>query len=366
MGKAHNSSNPKLLGSPPGLAPKRIVTIGGGTGQFTLLSGLKRYSIEISAIVSMADDGSSTGILRDELGVLPPGDVRQCLVALSDASEELRDLMNYRFENGGLQGHTFGNIFLSALEKTSVHSKDAGGSAFLAGVEHAMKILNVQGRVIPVTGDDARLKMELCDGTILHGEEVIEQADIQSSGVKKIFYNPLVRANPKALEAIRNADVIAIGPGSFYESVLSILSIKDIAKALSKTRAKIIFNTNLTNKRGHTSSFSAEDYATIVEEYIGKGRIDFVTLNTKNPPKELLERYEKKEGEKGIVRARNAKHSWKLVKTDIIGVSRVRNTRGDRKSGDRSFIRHDPDKLARIIVALSEFAEFKSIFEEVG
>ena len=141
---------------------KNIVTIGGGTGSFTLLSGLKKYPINISAIVSMADDGGSTGVLRDELGVLPPGDVRQCLVALSDSSEILRELMNYRFENGEFKGHNFGNLFLSALEKIKGN--------FVQGAEEAAKILNVKGEVIPVTNDDMRLLIELNDGRIIKGE----------------------------------------------------------------------------------------------------------------------------------------------------------------------------------------------------
>lgn len=135
---------------------KKIVTIGGGTGSFALLSGLKKYPIDICAIVSMADDGGSTGILRDELGVLPPGDVRQCLVALSDSSKELRDLMNYRFEKGGLKGHNFGNILLSALEKINGN--------FSKGLETAIKILNVKGEVIPVTNEPANLRMVLKNG----------------------------------------------------------------------------------------------------------------------------------------------------------------------------------------------------------
>lgn len=145
---------------------KKIVTIGGGTGSFTLLSGLKKYPVDISAIVSMADDGGSAGVLRDELGVLPPGDVRQCLVALSESSEKMRELLNYRFENGGLKGHSFGNMFVSALEKI------CGGMT--RGLEEAVEILNIRGRVMPVTEGDMRLIVELEDGTVLHGEDQLD------------------------------------------------------------------------------------------------------------------------------------------------------------------------------------------------
>ena len=160
---------------------KKITTISGGTGGFMLLSGLKKYDADISAIVSMSDDGGSTGELRDELGVLPPGDVRQCLVALSDASEELRALMTYRFSEGGLKGHSFGNLFISALEKTQ--------NNFLDAIETAGDILKVKGRVVPVTGDDARLRMELKDGTLLEGEDVIDHGNFQKQGVKNLSFN---------------------------------------------------------------------------------------------------------------------------------------------------------------------------------
>src|SRR3989338_8431349 len=188
---------------------KNIVTIGGGTGSFTLLSGLKKYPVNISAIVSMADDGGSTGVLRDELGVLPPGDVRQCLAALSESSDLMRQLFNYRFESGKLEGHSFGNLFLSALEKI------AGG--FQRGVEEAGQILNIKGQVIPVTESDVTIVMELINGKILNGEdEINHNFDIEEIGIQKFFLKPEPKANPKALESIKEADAILIGPGSFY------------------------------------------------------------------------------------------------------------------------------------------------------
>src|SRR3989338_3690809 len=144
---------------------KKVVVIGGGTGNFVVLRGLKKYNVDLSAIVSMADDGGSTGILRDELGVLPPGDVRQCLVALSDSSRLMRSLMNYRFENGGLQGHSFGNLFLSALEKVT--------GSFEKAVDEAGKILSIRGKVIPVTTHHVRLKMILKNGKTLESEKEI-------------------------------------------------------------------------------------------------------------------------------------------------------------------------------------------------
>jgi len=264
---------------------KNIVTIGGGTGSYTLLSGLKKYPLNISAIVSMADDGGSTGVLRDELGVLPPGDIRQCLVALSDSTEMLRKLMGYRFEQGGLKGHTFGNIFLSALEKISGN--------FAKGVEEATEILDVSGEVIPVSEDQMRLHIELKNRKILKGENQLDHnEDIRSIGIKKVYLKPEVRAYQKAIERIKTADFIVIGPGDLYGSIIPNLLVKGLSEAIKKSKAKVILNCNLTNKRGQTENFSLEDYVSKIEEYIGEGRIDFVTFNRKKLPEKLIKKYE--------------------------------------------------------------------------
>jgi uncharacterized cofD-like protein len=323
----------------------KIVTIGGGTGSFMLLSGLKKYPIELSAIVSMSDDGGSTGVLRDELGVLPPGDVRQCLVALSDASDELRAIMNYRFTEGGLKGQSFGNLFLSALEKTHKN--------FLEGVRTAMGILKVKGEVIPVTGSNAHLHMELRDGTFLEGEDIIDHAHFQEQGVKKLFFRERVKANPRAVGKILNADVVVIGPGDLYGSILSNLIVPEIAKAIRKTRAKIIYNANLTNKKGHTSRFSVDDYVDAIENTIGKGRIDFVTFNTKNPAEKLIQKYSHQEGKGFLVEfdeAKNPKRTYRLLRGDFLKDGAVKKVKGDALAHTRSFIRHDADKLAKAIM----------------
>lgn len=320
------------------------MTIGGGTGSFVLLSGLKKYNIDLSAIVSMADDGGSTGILRDELGVLPPGDVRQCLVALSESPQIMRDLLNYRFEEGGLKGHSFGNLFLSALEKIS--------GDFSKGVEEAMKILDVHGRVIPITNDKAHLCIKLADGKIIEGESKI-YTSIISSEVKKIFYKPEIKANGKAARAIMEADAVVIGPGNLYASLLSGLIIKEIAEAIEKTKAKIIYNCNLTNKRGQTEGFTVGDYAEAIEKYIGRGRIDYVVANNKKPSRELLKKYEKTEGKGILVEARDNKEkrgSYKIVAGDFSSRKKADCSNSDVLCHFRSFIRHDSDRLARAIM----------------
>ena len=266
---------------------KNIVTIGGGTGSFMLLSGLKNYPVNISAIVSMADDGGSTGILRDELGVLPPGDVRQCLVALSESSKELRELMNYRFENGGLKGHSFGNLFLSALEKVN--------KSFSKGVEEASKILNVKGEVIPVTYQNIKLCIRLKNGRIIEGEGKINHSfEIEKVGIDKIYLSPEATANKKAIQKILEADLIIVGPGNYYCSIVPNLLVKGIGEAIIKSKAKVVYNCNLVNKKGHTEKFFLEDYIDSINNYIGKERINAVVFNNKKPDARLIKRYQEK------------------------------------------------------------------------
>lgn len=328
---------------------KKVVTIGGGTGSFVLLSGLKKYDIDLSAIVSMADDGGSTGILRDELGVLPPGDVRQCLVALSQSPQIMRDLFNYRFEKGGLKGHSFGNLFLSALEKIS--------GSFSAGLEEAMEILDVKGEVIPVTVNKADLRLKLKNGKILEGENTISHSFFKKEEVAKIYYSSPVKANPKAVEKILSADAVIIGPGNLYCSILPNLIIKEIASAIQKTKAKVLYNCNLTNKKGQTEKFKANDYIEMIEKYIGLGRLNFVTFNNRKPPQELVEKYEKVEG-KGILVGFDPEQSkrakYKIIKDDLSSRKGSTCPKSDALCKIRSFIRHDSDRLAKTIMSIVE------------
>lgn len=325
---------------------KKVVTIGGGTGSFTLLSGLKKYPIELSAIVSMADDGGSTGILRDELGVLPPGDVRQCLVALSDSSETLRQLMHYRFENGGLSGHSFGNLFLSALEKVT--------GTFAGGVAEAAKILNVKGEVIPVTATDTSLKIELRDGKILSGEhEVNANLKVGEKGIRRTFLEPAARANPRAIRKILEADLIVIGPGNHYCSIVPNLLVRGIPEAIRRSKALVAYNCNLVNKRGHTDGFTLERYADEINRFLGAERIDFVTFNTKKPPRALVMKYSKEDGELvGCADDDAAERRYRVLRGDFLGRRPARAASADAIGHMRAFIRHDTDRLAEILMTL--------------
>jgi uncharacterized cofD-like protein len=324
---------------------KNIVTIGGGTGSFMLLSGLKKYPVNISAIVSMADDGGSTGVLRDELGVLPPGDVRQCLVALSDSSMILRNLMNYRFEKGGLKGHNFGNLFLSALEKINKN--------FFKGVEEASTILNVRGEVIPVTDQNTNLYIKLKNGKMLRGEnEINHNFEIESIGIKNNYLFPKARANKKAVQRILDADLIIIGPGNFYCSIIPNLLVKGIPEAIIKSKAKVVYNCSLVNKKGHTGNFSLEDYVNSINKYIGKDRIDVAVFNTKKPSAKLIKKYEDKK--EFLLSSKNIKSDkgYKVIRADILDSEKPKYSKSDVLSGQRALIRHDSDKLAKVLMKI--------------
>lgn len=338
---------------------KKIVTIGGGTGSFTLLSGLKKYPVDISAIVSMADDGGSTGVLRDELGVLPPGDVRQCLVALSDSSHMLRTLINYRFEEGGLKGHSFGNIFLSALEKINGN--------FSKGVQEAARILSVKGEVIPVTDKDTHLFMELKNGKKLMGEnEINHNFDIEKVGIEKNYLFPHARANRKALQKISEADMIIIGPGNHYCSIIPNLLVIGVAKAVRESKAIVVYNCNLVNKNGHSRHFDLDSYAQDINRYIGKDRIDFVTFNIKKPEKKLREKYEsERELLVGFDQKKKSARSFRVVRANILNEKRVLHAKSDPLLHQRCLIRHDSDKLAKVLMMILELGEYEDIIKEI-
>ena len=315
---------------------KKVVTLGGGTGNFVVLSGLMNYNLDLSAVVSMADDGGSTGILRDELGVLPPGDVRQCLVALSGSSRLMRNLMNYRFDTGGLQGHSFGNLLLSALEKVT--------GSFEKAVEEMGKILAIKGKVIPITVNQVHLKMILDNGRTISGEREIYVSNEVDKGFRSIFLDPIPKVNPHAINEIMNADLIVIGPGWIYSSLIPILLVDGISKALRETKAKKVLIINLVNKNGQTTNFKVSDYVKEFRKFIGSDVFEHIIVNNAPPAKELVDVYAK-EGN--------------LVNNDLIDDNRIITTNlinpvlKEVQAGDliqRNLIRHDPNRLAKVLM----------------
>ena len=320
----------------------KVTTVGGGTGSFTVLSGIKNIQdVEISAIVSMADDGGSTGVLRDELGVLPPGDIRQCLVALSEHSDIVRSLMSYRFCDGSLMGHSFGNILLAALEKVS--------GSFVSGVEVASEILKIKGRVIPVTENVATLCIELNNGEILEGENKINHSDIENGTnlIKKIFYKEKVKINNHAKKALEEADYIIIGPGNFYCSVVPNLIVDGFSSTIKNSKAKIILPINLTNKKGHTLNWGVKKYVEEIEKFLDK-KVDFVLVNKELPTKEQIEKYKLQEGD-GVLVENDLDNHHIVIQGDFLSQKVIDNVTGDVIAKMRSIIRHDSQKLAGVI-----------------
>jgi len=328
-------------------AIKNIVVIGGGTGTFTVLTGLKKFkNIRLSAIVSMADDGGSTGQLRDELGVLPPGDVRQCLVALAKTDTLMRELFNYRFEKGGLKGHSFGNLFLTALEKMTGNFDNA--------VLAAKQILNIKGEVIPVTLNKIRLRAILDNGQKLKGEHTISTVALKTNHrIKSLGLIGKAKANPKALLAIKEADIVIVGPGDLYGSIIPNLLVNGVSDAIKKSKAKKIFIANLMAKEKYTTGFSVQNLLSLLNTYFKGEVFDYVIGNNKQPPTQLLKRY-KKEGEPIILHNQKQKNLRpKYIGANLINLKPPVINKKDPIKNERTFIRHDPDKLAKIIVKLT-------------
>lgn len=307
----------------------KIVVIGGGTGSFTVLRGLKEGSDELSAVVSMFDSGGSTGVLRDEFGILPPGDVRRCLVALADEDSMLRRLFMYRFDER-LQGHSFGNLFLTALT-------DITGSEGEA-IRQAEKILHIRGRVLPVSFDNCQLCAELEDGTTVRGEASIDipqhNPDLK---ITKVWLEPEAKANGDAVKAIESADMVVIGPGDLFTSVIPNVLVSGISEALKKTKARKVYVCNLMTKPGETTGFSASDHVKRIIEY--GVTPDVMVCNEMKGPEELLKKY--------------AKEGQFLVDVDADEVKKlgVELVTGDVITAPE-LIRHDSEKLAKMLRSL--------------
>lgn len=323
----------------------RIVVIGGGTGSFTLLRSLKNYTRSITALVNMADDGGSTGQLRDELGVLPPGDIRQCLVALSE-SERVRDLFNYRFEEGTFVGHAFGNLFMAALEKMTGN--------FAEAVEGASAVLNIVGRVEPITLDKVNLVMENDRGKVTRGQFVIGHTDFGTGKRPKISLEPEPTLNPRAKEAIAQADLIVIAPGNLYGSLAPALVVPGMSQALLAAKAKKIYVCNLVTKPGQTDGFKVSDFASEIERFAG-APLDYVLYNDKKPQRSLLDKYAK-EGELPVEvdKAVLKKQHYKAKGGDFVSGEFAASNSGaaDPLASTRTLIRHDADAIARALMKI--------------
>ena len=325
----------------------KIAVIGGGTGSFTMLSALKEHTSQLAAIVSMADDGGSTGVLRDELGVLPPGDVRQCLVALSD-SDKIRDLFEYRFEGGTFDGHSFGNLLLTALEKVN-------DGNFAEAVDTASEILRVRGTVIPATLDNVRLQMSWEDKSLeLHGERVIDAKYFEQDPRKaELSLHPKPVINELASRAIKQADVVVIAPGDLYTSLGPLLVIDGVGEALRNTKATKIYVSNLVSKRGQTDGFTVSDHAAEIERFAGGPFLDYVLYNQQQPTEEVAQRYAAEGGYVTTVDGEvlNQQH-YEAVGADLLGEMASSDVSAEALGVARSLIRHNASSVAQAILRI--------------
>jgi uncharacterized cofD-like protein len=310
---------------------QKIVVIGGGTGSYNVLRGLKNYDVSLEAIVSMMDSGGSTGVLRDEFGVLPHGDVRRCLIALSPDASTLRKLLEYRFDKGtGLNGHSFGNLFLTALTKIKGNDADA--------IREAGNILNIKGKVLPVTTTNCHLAAILENGQTIIGENNIDIPKHNPNlRIKKLYLTPDAEAYAEAVDSILSADRIIIGPGDLYTSVLPNIIVPGIREAIAKSKAVKIYVCNIMTKHGETTGFKASDFVDALENYLGKKVLDYVVCNNKKPSKALLKRYEAENAEYVEPNISSSKE-YMVIKEDLLY--------------NIDLARHDPEKLARTIMKI--------------
>ena len=261
----------------------RIVAVGGGTGLSMLLSGAKNITNNLTAIVSVGDDGGSSGRLREEMGILPPGDIRHCITALADDEDLVNKLFKYRFTNGeGLEGHSFGNLFLTALY-------DITGD-MVSAVRASSRVLSIRGRVLPATLDDMKLVAEMEDGRIIHGESTIPEAH---GKIKRLFTEPAnCKALPDVIQAIRDAELIILGPGSLYTSVIPNLLVKEISEEIIKSKAKKIYVCNIMTQPGETDNYTVSDHLKALIQHAGSNKIVDAVLVNDYLPDNLAGKYQ--------------------------------------------------------------------------
>jgi uncharacterized cofD-like protein len=319
--------------------------MGGGTGTFVTLKGLKHFPCHLSAIITMSDSGGSNKRIRDEFGLLPTSDLRQCLVALSDENGEaglLRKLFMYRFEKGqGITGMTFGNLFMAALADILGSQEEA--------IRQTGKVLRIQGTVIPVSFTDTNLFAEYEDGHVLSEEHLIDEPSHDGKmQIKKVYLTPEAEPNAQALEAIAKADLLVLGPGDLYTSVLPNILVNGISQAIAKSKAKKVYIVNLMTKYGQTYNFSASDHLNVIKEYCGIIP-DYVVINTAVLSPEALALYAKFE-EKSVVDDLKPNNGYTVIRADVVSHQFTEKPKSDTLV--RSLIRHDSLKLAEELMKL--------------
>ena len=301
---------------------KKVVVLGGGTGQSVLLSGLKRFPFDITAVVSVCDDGKSTGKLRKEFNVPAMGDIRRVLIALSETEDIIGQLVNYRFKtNGDFDGHTVGNIMLTAL--TDIYGSMSNG------IKQISKILNLKGLVLPLTDDNVTLMGEMEDGSIIEGEHHITLSDKK---IKRVFYKKEPKANKDVIKKIKESDAIILSMGSIYTSIIPNLLCKKVIEAIDESNAKIIYVCNIMSQPGETDDFKVSDHINLLNSYLGKRKIDIVITNNEKISKRIQKKYETLE-QKDLILIDDENIKIKNVKRPLVKI-------------EDDTIRHDSVKLA--------------------
>ncbi|MCK9478392.1 MAG: YvcK family protein [Firmicutes bacterium] len=313
-----------------GSSQPKIVALGGGTGLSTMLRGLKKLTQNITAIVAVTDDGGGSGMLRKDLGMLPPGDIRSCILALAEIEPLMAKLMQYRFDEGCLKGQCFGNLFLAAMHGVS--------NSFDEAVQRVGDVLRVTGRVLPVTADNAYIEAYLENGDIIKGESNITLSD-KNAKIKRISIKPEnVKPLPDVLKAIREADIIVMGPGSLYTSIIPNIIVKGVADEIMRGGALLVYVCNIMTQPGETDGMDAYRHAAAICEHAGGHIIDYCIVNKQAMPDELLEQYIK-DGAEPV----------QINKKDFTNIKLVEGNFVHIKNGH---LRHDYNKLAAAVLKL--------------
>lgn len=309
---------------------KKVVVLGGGTGLSTLLRGLKQFPIDITAIVSVCDDGQSTGILREEFNIPAVGDIRRVIVSLSETEPLVQELFNYRFHTtSDLDGHTVGNLLLTAMTEITGNLSD--------GIESLSKVLNLKGKVVPLTEDNVVLMAEMEDGEIVEGEHHIT---VDKRNIKRVFYKEEPTPTNEALNAILEADLIVLSMGSLFTSIIPNLICDKIVEALEKSPAKIMHVCNMMTQPGETDNFSVTDHVFMLNRYLGKRNIDVVIANNGKIEESLAEKYETLEQKDAV---KYDVENFKKMNNQVIG--------DDLVMVSNNMIRHNVTKLGFHIFA---------------
>lgn len=311
-----------------------VVCIGGGTGLSTMLRGLKKTFSDITAIVTVADDGGGSGVLREELGMLPPGDIRNCLLALSNIEPTMYQLLNYRFESGHLSGQSFGNLFLAAMNGIS--------GSFDVAVTRMSEVLAITGRVLPVTNEDIQLMAEFDDGSTVIGESKINHAKMdRDCAIKNVSLIPQrPKALPESIEAIDRADLIILGPGSLYTSIIPNLLVDGIADAIIRADAMKLYVSNIMTQNGETEGMAVSDHIRALFRHSADKIFDICLANNAAAPRELLAKYAKEDANQLFIdRAEVERMGIKVYEAAIM------SCRDDR-------VRHDPPALTEQILQI--------------